>query len=67
LLSVTAFSTGFELTSAVRTREQIEALHEAFVMHRRPQKSAELDPGFSALGLSSLMAVRRRISGIPGM
>jgi hypothetical protein len=52
LLSATVFSTGFELTSAVRTREQIEAMHENFVMHHRPRKSAELDPGFLRFGLA---------------
>jgi hypothetical protein len=65
LLSATAFSTGFELTSAVRTREHIEALHEAFVMHRRPQKS-ELDPGFFRFGLEFADGRKATNLGYPG-
>jgi hypothetical protein len=50
LLSATAFSTGFELAGTVRTREQLDALHEAFVMHRR-RRSAELEPELFRFGV----------------
>jgi hypothetical protein len=66
LLSATVFSTGFELTSAVRTRERIEALHEAFVMHHRRPKSAELDPGFLRFGLEFADGRKATNLGYPG-
>lgn len=50
LLSATAFSTGFELAATVRTREQLDALHEAFVSHRR-RRSAELEPELFRFGV----------------
>jgi hypothetical protein len=50
LLSATAFSTGIELAGTVRTREQLEALHEAFVLHRR-RRSAELEPELFRFGV----------------
>lgn len=51
LLCATAFSTGFELAGTVRTREQLDTLHEAFVMHHRPGRSRELEPEFFRFGL----------------
>src|SRR5205807_81554 len=50
LLSATAFSTGFELDGTVRTREQLDALHEAFVWHYRRGRS-ELEPEFFRFGV----------------
>lgn len=65
LLSATVFSTGFELTGAVRTRERIGALHESFVMHHRRPKSAELHPGFLRFGLEFADGRRATNLGYP--
>ncbi len=51
LLGLTAFSTGFQLQGTVRTRQQLDTLHEAFVMHRRTRHSAELDPELFRFGI----------------
>jgi hypothetical protein len=51
LLCATAYSTGFELTGTVRTREQLDSLHEAFVLHHRPRRTGELEPEFFRFGL----------------
>jgi hypothetical protein len=51
LLCATAFSTGFELAGTVSTREQLDTLHEAFVMYQRPRRSGELEPEFFRSGL----------------
>jgi hypothetical protein len=51
LLCATVYSTGFELAGTVRTREQLDALHEAFVLHHRPRRSGELEPEFFRFGL----------------
>jgi hypothetical protein len=66
LLSATVFSAGFELTSAARTRERIDALHETFVMHHRRQKSAELDPRFLRFGLEFADGRKATNLGYPG-
>jgi hypothetical protein len=50
LLSATVFSTGVELAGMVRTRDQVDGLHDAFVMHRRRQ-SAQLDPELFRFGV----------------
>jgi hypothetical protein len=50
LLSITAFSTGFEICGTVRTREQLDDFQEAFVMYRR-RRTAELEPELFRFGV----------------
>jgi hypothetical protein len=66
LLSATVFSTGFELATAVRTSEPIEALHESFGLHYRRRKSAELEPGFFRFGLEFADGRKATNLGYPG-
>jgi hypothetical protein len=62
LLSATAFSTGIELAGTVRTREQLEALHEgsSCIAGAAPPSSSR---SCSASASSSPTGVRRRTSG----
>jgi len=50
LLSITVFSTGFEISGTVRTREQLDDFQEAFVMYRR-RRTAELEPELFRFGV----------------